>query len=438
MNKRFLSQWKLALLLPAFFACENQKKESSASSETAETTPGIETQYMDKSVKPQDDFYSFVNGNWMKETEIPDERTRWGGFQVLRKKTDDNVLKIMKDAKASGEYSSATDQGKAIVLFDQILDTVARNEAGIEPLQPALKMIADVQSLEDLQTLLAKQSSLVSSPFFGLSAYADPDDSNINVAYLGTGSLGLPERDYYLKDDEKSVDIRKEYVAHITRMLQFIGDSEEEAKKQAQLILAYETRLAEPRLTKVERRDFRNYNNRYTIDKIKEITPSINWVKFAEDLGIKEQLDVVLVMEPKYMKELEKIMAEGNVEDWKTLMRWATLNSAASRLTTEIEKANWDFYSKTLSGAKKQLPINERALNVVNASVGEAVGKIYVEKMFPPEAKAKAEEMIDDVILAFQRRIEKLEWMSEETKAKAIEKLDKFNVKIGYPDEFKD
>jgi putative endopeptidase len=438
MNKRFLSQWKLALLLPAFFACENQKKESSASSETAETTPGIETQYMDKSVKPQDDFYSFVNGNWMKETEIPDERTRWGGFQVLRKKTDDNVLKIMKDAKASGEYSPETDQGKAIVLFDQILDTVARNEAGIEPIQPSLKMIAEVKSLEDLQTLLAEQSSLVSSPFFGLSAYADPDDSNMNVAYLGTGGLGLPERDYYLKDDEKSVEIRKEYVDHITRMLQFIGDSEEVAKKQAELILAYETRLAEPRLSKVERRDFRNYNNRYTIDKIKEITPSINWVKFAEDLGIKEQLDVVLVMQPKYMKELEKIMAEGNVEDWKTLMRWATLNSAASRLTTEIEKANWDFYSKTLSGAKKQLPINERALNVVNASVGEAVGKIYVEKMFPPEAKAKAEEMIDDVILAFQRRIEKLEWMSEETKAKAIEKLDKFTVKIGYPDEFKD
>ena len=435
MNKKRFTSWKLFLLLPAFLACEENKKEDA---KTAEVTPGIETQYMDKDVKPQDDFYNFVNGNWMKETEIPDDRTRWGGFQVLRKKTDDNVLALLKNAKSSGEYPAETDQGKAIVLFDQKLDTIARNEAGITPLLPILKMIDEVESLTDVQTLLAKHSSLISTPFFGFSAYADPDDSKMNVAYLGTGSLGLPERDYYLNDDEESKEIRQKYVTHIVKMLQFLGDDEADAKQQAELILAYETRLAKPRLTKVERRDFRNYNNRYTIDKVKEVTPSINWEQYASDLGVKEQLEVVLVMQPRYMKELENVFAENKVNDWKVLMRWATFNSAASSLSTEIEKTDWEFYSKTLSGAKKQLPIEERALSVVNSSVGEAVGKIYVDKMFPPEAKAKAEEMIDDVILAFQNRIEKLEWMSEETKAQAIEKLDKFTVKIGYPDEFKD
>ncbi|GGE38212.1 M13 family metallopeptidase [Psychroflexus planctonicus] len=431
MNKR-LQTWKLALLFPLFFACEEAKEQQ------AENTPGIETQYMDKDVKPQDDFYSFVNGNWMKETEIPDDRTRWGGFQVLRKKTDDNVLEILKETRTSGEYPADSDQGKALVIFDDIMDTIARNEAGVKPVLPILKMIDEVESITDLQTLLAKNPSLINTPFFSFSAYADPDDSSMNVAYIGTGSLGLPERDYYLNDDEESEEIRQEYVAHITRMLQYLGDDEASAKEQAELILAYETRLAKPRLSKVERRDFRNYNNRYTIDKVKEVTPSINWEKYAEDLGVKEQLDVVLVMQPKYMEEMEKVLSEGKVEDWKTLMRWATFNSAATSLSTEIEKANWDFYSKTLSGAKKQLPIEERALSVVNSSVGEAVGQIYVDKMFPPEAKAKAEEMIDDVILAFQKRIENLDWMSAETKEQAIEKLDKFTVKIGYPDEFKD
>ncbi len=413
-----------------FMACETEEKETS--------TPGIDLAYMDTSVRPQDDFYNFVNGTWMKETEIPDDRTRWGGFQVLRKTTDDKVLELLAEAKASGEYAASTDQGKAILIYESYLDTLSRNEAGISPVAPYMEKLASVENVEQLQHLFANHPTYFSNPFFGFSAYSDPDDSSMNVAYLSTGSLGLPDRDYYLNDDEDSEEIRQKYVAHVSRMLQFLGDSEADANAQAEAILAFETRLAEPKLDKVQRRDFRNYNNRYTIETVKEVTPSINWEQFAEDLGVKEQLDVVLVMEPAYMKELEKILQEGDIELMKTLVRWATFNRYTGRLTTEIEKADWDFYSKTLSGALQQLPIEERALSVVNGSLGEAVGQIYVEKMFPPEAKEKAEEMIGNVILAFQNRIAALDWMTDDTKEKAIEKLQKFTVKIGYPDEFED
>ena len=435
------SNWKkvgLCIAGLSFLTSCEQANEKNDQEVAEKTNPGIETQYMDLDVSPKEDFFRYVNGTWLDETEIPADRTSWGGFQILRQDTDKNVLNLLEEGRKNQDFEEGSDQAKAIHLFDAIMDTEARNEAGLEPLMPLMKKIEALSSVEDLQNLKGKYPSQLSTPFFSISAYADPEDSNMNVAYLGTGGLGLPERDYYLNDDEESEEIRSKYVKHVTRMLQFLGDSEEKAQAQAEQILAMETRLAEPRLTKVERRDFNNYNNRFQIEEVKEVTPSINWEKFAEDLGIEDQLDVILVMEPNYMKELESFFQETSMEDIKSLLRWANLRAAASQLTTELDRANWEFYSKELSGAQEQLPLEERALSVVNGSIGEAVGKIYVEKMFPPEAKADAEQMIDNVILAFQKRIEDLDWMTEDTKEKAIEKLDKFTVKVGYPDEFKD
>ena len=420
----------------ALVACKDDKKEMAKAEE--ERTPGIDIEYMDTTVSPKNDFYNYVNGNWMKQTEIPEDRTSWGGFQVLRKSTDDDVLTIIDKAKQSGKYDKNTDQAKAIYLFEAELDTMARNEAGIKPLQPALEKINNIKNVKDLQEVIAKNPATISDPFFGLAAFSNPTNSDMNSAYVIPGGLGLPDRDYYTKDDAESEKIRQQYVDHITRMLQFLGDSEAEANKQAKTILALETRLAEPRLDKVASRDFRNFNNPRSLEELQKMVPAIDWKQWINQLGVDKKLDTVLVMQPKYMKELQKVFAEGNVQDWKTVMRWSTLNNSAGELTTEIEKANWDFYSKTLNGAKKQLPAKERALSTVNGSVGEALGKLYVDEKFPAEAKQKAEEMIANIIEAYQDRIEKLEWMSDTTKQKAIEKLDKFTVKIGYPDEWED
>ncbi len=399
---------------------------------------GIILANMDTTVSPKNDFYNYVNGNWMKTTEIPDDQVRWGGFNVLRKKTDFDVLDIIDEASRLDKYSADTDQAKALMIFRTKLDSIARDEAGIAPLQPVLDIIDSISSVEDFQKAMTKYATEISQPFLGIAAFSNPNNSAINSAYITPGGLGLPDRDYYTNTDEKSIEIREQYVDHITRMLQFLGDSEEEARTQAETILAFETKLAEPRLDKVASRDFRNFNNPRSMDDVQKMVPAISWKEALKDLGVTKEPDTVIVMQPAYMDVVQKTLTEGDVETWKTVMRWQTLNDAANLLSTDIEKANWDFYSKTLRGAKKQRPADERALSTVNNTVGEAIGKLYVDKMFPPEAKKKAEKMIANVIEAFKDRINALDWMSDSTKVKAISKLDKFTVKIGYPDKWKD
>ena len=419
--------------LVAFAGCKHEPKETAQ----VEKIPGIVLENMDTTVSPKEDFYNYVNGNWMKTTQIPEDRTRWGGFSVLRKSTDADVLQILADAKASGQYDATTDQAKALAIFDSKLDTVARDKAGITPLQPALEAIAGIKDLNDLQTVLATNPS-VNSPFFGLSVFPDLNNSKMNAVYMGPAGLGLPERDYYLEADDKSKEIRGEYKKHIVKMLQMLGDSEEEAIAASEKILELETVLAEPRLNKVQRRDVRNLNNPKTIAEADEMLSNVDLKKMIQDIGATKPFDTLFVTQLDYTRVLNDFLKTTPIEDLKTLVRWDTFNSAAGRLTTAIETANWEFYSNYLRGAEKQRPADERALATVNRSVGEALGQLYVDAKFPPEAKAKAEKMIDNVIEAYKVRIQKLDWMGDSTKIKAIEKLNKFTVKIAYPDQWED
>ena len=287
-----------------------------------------------------------------------------------------------------------------------------------------------------MQTVYAKTVG-VSAPFAGIAAEADLNDSSMNTAWVFPGGLGL-QRDYYLDQDAKSKEIRGQYVDHVARMFKFLNYDDKTAQASAKRVLELETQLAEPRLDKVQRRDIRNLNNPRSVTELSAMTPAIDWNKFIKDMGITKTLESVLVMQPTYMKALNTFLNTTPIDDIKTLMTWSTIDSAAGYLSPEIETANWEFYSKTLNGSKAQRDAEERALGTVNGSVGEAIGKLYVEAKFPPEAKEKAEKMIANVIKAFQNRIQVLDWMSDETKAKAIEKLDKFTVKIAYPDEWED
>ncbi len=398
--------------------------------------PGIILENMDVSIDPKNDFYNYVNGNWMKTNVIPDDESRWGGFGVLRKTTRQDVLNIIKSAQNNNSYNDGSDQMKALLIFETKLDTVSRNKAGIQPIQHLLEAIDGINNIYDLQTVYATITG-ISAPFAGIGANPDLNDSSMNTAWVFPGGLGL-QRDYYIDEDEKTKEIRNDYLKHVSKMFQFLGYNILDAEKAANLILDLETKLAVPRLDKVQSRDIRNFNNPMNISELSSLTPLIDWDKLINDMGVKKSLDKVLVMQPEYMKELNKILKNTSIDDLKILMKWSTIDNAANYLTTEIEKTNWEFYSKRLYGSKVQRPAEERALATVNGSVGEAIGQLYVDAKFPPEAKEKAEKMIKNVIKAFQSRIKNLDWMSEETKLKAIEKLDKFTVKIAYPDKWKD
>ncbi len=399
--------------------------------------PGIDVSNMDPKVSAKQDFFRYVNGAWLDKTEIPSDRNSWGGFNELRQKTDNNALAILKEASKDPKYKSNTDQGKAIALYNTILDTIGRNKRGITPLKPYLKKIDAIKNVADLQNYITEMQLAGGSGFFGVYVGADAKNSNKNAVTLSPGTLGLSDKDYYNSDDKDSKEKREKYEVHVARMMQFIGESPAKAKESAKQIVALEVEMSTPRLDRVERRDRRKQYNPTAVADLKKNTPSIQWEKYFTGIGM-TKLDTVNVAQPRYMIALEKTLTEKKVEAWKEYLKWSLLNKSASTLTTEIENANFDFYGKTLTGALKQRPREEVALQVINGATGEALGKLYVEKLFPAEAKAKAKDMIANVMLAYENRINALPWMSKETKAKAIEKLNKLTVKIGYPDKWKD
>ena len=398
--------------------------------------PGINLDLMDKSVKPGDDFFRYVNGTWFDKTEIPADRTRWGSFDELRQNTDKDALAILKDA-ASKKLDPKSDQAKAVNVYKTYMDTISRNKLGIKPIKSTLAKIDAVKSIADLNKLIIEMQPQGGLGFYGIGVSPDAKNSNRNVVNIGLGSLGLPDRDYYVSEDADSKEKREKYVAHVARMLQLIGDKPEVALANAKKVLAIETAMATPRLDRVERRDRRKTYNPMSVADLQKLTPSVNWDSYIKGVGI-SKLDSVIVSQPKYMTALETIFKENKIDEWKAYLLWSLLNKSSDVLTTDLEKANWDFYSKALQGAKAQRPREERALQVVNGTVGEALGRLYVEQKFPAEAKEKARKMIDNIFLAFENRINNLPWMTPETRKGAINKLRKSVVKIGYPDKWKD
>ncbi|REH56277.1 putative endopeptidase [Tenacibaculum gallaicum] len=425
-------------------ACKTDKKPE-------EKVQAIVLENMDTSVKPTDDFFRYVNGSWIDNTEIPADETSWGGFNQLRKTTTKDVLAILNKAIEEGNFPKVkdaegkeidSDQEKAVNYYETIMDTVARNNAGKAPVQPFLEKIEEIKDLNDVQTFITNMAPYGGAGFYGFGVFNDLKNSSMNAGYMGAGGLGL-SRDYYV--DEKVKDKLEKYEVFVAKMLQEFGDDEATAKENAATIVAFEKSLAEPRMTKEERRDTRKIYNPMTIAELTELAPVIDWEAHLKGIGVDLEgldgakgLEKIIVTDPGYFKAMNDVLKNSPIETVKLSLRWNAINNSLGLLSTDLETANWEFYSKEMRGAKQQRPRNERALANLNGAIGEALGKLYVDEKFPPEAKQKAKEMIDNVMLGFEKRIAQLPWMSEETKEKALEKLHKLTVKIAYPDKWKD
>jgi putative endopeptidase len=409
----------------------------STKQENDEAVQAIAFENMDSTYSPADDFFMFVNGKWVEKTAIPDDQGRWGSFNELRETNNEVVLNVLEKAAESGKYEEGSDQQKAADFYAIGMDSLLAEKVGIEPLMPHFEKIRSIESKESLQSYLQEQQQSGGGAFFSFSVFADLMNSSMNTAYLGQGGLGLPDKDYYFPEEERMVEIREKYVDHIARMMQFIGYTAEEAAQAAEKIMALETDLAAGSMNRREQRNIPALYNKFAVTDLPELSSSIDWPAYFESFEI-TNIDTIIVMQPKYFEAFEGVLASYSIDEWQKYLEWRLIDETANYLNHDIVAANFDFFGKELNGLEQMRSRWKRVLGTTNGFLGEAIGKLYVDEVFPPEAKEKAKEMVDFIILAYEDRINNLEWMSDSTKKMALKKLDAFTVKIGYPDKWKE
>lgn len=397
----------------------------------AQEYQAINLTHMDKSVRPQDDFYQYVNGNWLKTVEIPSDKARWGSFDELRENTDMNTLGLLKTSLEQ-EFPKGSDGQKISDLYRSYIDFDARNTRGTDPIQQQLHDIAAVQNLQDLYDYFLKYGVYGGNPFFGGYVSAHMKNSNINTVYLGGGGLGLG-RTYYQKVDDKNTQTLADYQQYIDR-LSTVVLSEDRQKGPA--IVEFEKKIASKLKTVEESRDATKRYNPVAVADLGSLVKNMDVAKYIRELGF--TADTVIIGELKYYQELDEILNEENLPVIKEYLTFHAIDGASGYLTEELDKLSFDFYGRTLRGQQEQRALEKRGLEFVNGNVGELLGKLYVKQYFPEEAKAACEELVSYLRKSFDQHIRDLDWMSAETKTKALEKLNKFNVKIGYPDKWKD
>lgn len=392
----------------------------------------INLEYMDTSVRPQDDFYNFVNGKWMQNTEIPSDRARWGSFDELRENTDNVSLGILEGLLGK-TYTKGSDEQKIGDLYESYIDFDARNKTGLKPIQPYLDKIDKIKNLTDLQNYLTEVTPLGLNSLFGFYVHSHMKNSSQNAVYLGAASLGLG-RSYYQKDDESNRNTLGQYSTFINNIYQYTGEKTRDLKGPK--IIGFEKDIASNLFTVEELRDARLRFNPYSVKDLGKLSKNVNLEKYINDLGIKT--DSVIIGEINYYKNLDKIINKENLPSIKEFLKFHLIDGFTGVLTKDLDELSFDFYSRQLRGQKEQRQLEKRGLEFVNGSAGELLGKIYVKDNFPPQAKESAQEMIDYLFKSFRVHINNLAWMSPKTKTKALEKLGKFTVKIGYPDKWRD
>ena len=401
-------------------------------------SPPIDPKNMDTSVKPQDDFFLYANGVWIKRTEIPPEYTRWGSFNELIEHNNDALHDIAEKARNTKvDPRMAPETEKVGNFYASGMDEKTIESLRTKPLDAEFKAIEAINDRASLLKEIAHLHSMGIDVLFGFGSQPDSKDSTRELAQAAQGGLGLPDRDYYTKSDEVSKKLRDQYVAHVAKMLALLGDPAPKASEKARKILALETKLAEASRTRVQLRDpIKNYN-KMPVKQLQELTPDWNWNDYFTALDLLAPQDVN-VHQPEFFKAADQVFKDAAMDDWKAYLRWHLINATAPDLSKDFVDENFNFRERILRGAQQIKPRWKRVITSEDESIGEALGKLYVAFNFPPEAKARALELVNNLKEALADRIKTLEWMDQPTKEQALKKLAAMQVKIGYPNKWLD
>ncbi|WP_435006676.1 M13 family metallopeptidase [Tundrisphaera lichenicola] len=394
---------------------------------------GVDSNFVDSNVRPQDDLFRHVNGKWLAGAPIPPDRPLDGAFYKLRDLSEANLRKIIEETAAKPDSPAGSEAQKVGDLFASFMDETTVNDLGLKPIQADLDAVTAIQDKPGLIRTLAKLQNSGIDGTFGLFVNTDAKQSDRYIIYLSQGGIGLPDESYYRLDQFKSQ--RDAYLIHIRKMFELADYPDPE--KSAERVLALETRLAKDHWDRVKNRDDELTYNKKNLKALSELTPGFDWQGWLEAAGI-NSVEEVIVGQPSYFSAMSRAIEQAPLEDWKAWLTWNVLRNYAPLLSKPFVDENFDFYGKTLTGSQELKPRWKRGVGVVEGSLGEVVGKLYVEKHFPPAAKDRMQQLVANLIEAYRQDIQSLEWMGDETKKKALEKLAKFNPKIGYPDKWRD
>ncbi len=395
---------------------------------------GLLLENMNTEIRPGDDFNAYVNGTWMDTNEIPADRASNSVGLIVHEEATSNVKTIIEEA-AEGDFAEGSDEQKVGALYSSYMDMETRNQLGVTPLESEFAKIEALDNHEQLAVYFAEANKVGLDSPFALAQYVDFKDPNTYMMYTWQAGLGLPDREYYFEEGERSEELRQAYVSHVEKMFALAGLPA--AADAAGKIMALETRMAGEHMKKEQTRDMVALYNKIPLAELPELMPDFAWSAYLETAAV-GGIDGLVVTQLDYMRALNDIIKDTSMDDWKVYLTWKALDGSAALLNEELDQQNFEFYSKTLRGIEEPLPRWKRAVANVNSNLGEVVGKVYVARHFPPEAKEQMMELVNNLIKAYEISIRELDWMGDETKTQALDKLSKFTPKIGYPDNWED
>jgi endothelin-converting enzyme/putative endopeptidase len=428
------------VLIPAvaaslfFLAAIPQAAAQQAAAAASNHEPALDVTSMDRTADPCADFFQYSCGGWIKRNPIPADQSSWDTYSKMQDENRERLRGILEEAAKPDAHRDSSTQ-KIGDYYASCMDEKAIDAKGAEPLQPKLEKISQLKSKKDLAEIAAGMTD--DNILFGFGSAQDYRDASQVIAEADQGGLGLPDRDYYLKEDAKSVELRKKYVAHVQKMFELLGDKPEAAASEAQTVMRIETALAKGSMTRVERREPKNLDHKTTAADLEKISPEFEWPVYFTKVGL-PSLASLNVTSPAFFKAMSEEIAKEDLADWQTYLRWHLVHAYATALSAPFVNENFAFYDKTLRGQQEMQPRWKRCTQGVDRQLGEALGKVYVEKYFSPEAKQDALKMVKEIETAMAQDIDSLSWMSAATKQQALVKLHGMANKIGYPDKWRD